>query len=61
MGTLEAKCEDLAKLVNQIQPKLLDLEACTRRLNIKIVGIKQRSEDREAEGVYFQPHPRIIG
>lgn len=60
MGTLEAKCEDLAKLV-KIQPKLLDLEACTRRLNIKIVGIKQCSEDRESERVYFQPHPRIIG
>lgn len=45
MDVLEAKCKDLAKLVDQFQPKLLDLEARSQRLNIKIVDINEGSEE----------------
>lgn len=44
LGELETKCVELTKLVTQQQTKLLDLEACSRR-HIKIVGIKENSEE----------------
>uniref|UniRef100_A0AAV2MU95 Transposase element L1Md-A101/L1Md-A102/L1Md-A2 n=1 Tax=Knipowitschia caucasica TaxID=637954 RepID=A0AAV2MU95_KNICA len=43
---LEAKYEDLSRYASQLQTKLLDLEARSRRHNIKIVGIKEDSEKR---------------
>lgn len=41
---LVAKCEDLAGHANQLQAKLLDLEARSRRHNIKIIGVEEDSE-----------------
>lgn len=61
MGALEAKCDDLAKLVNQLQPKLLDLEARSQRLNIKIVGIKEGSEEGRPTEFISNPIPELLG
>lgn len=61
MGVLEAKCEELAKLVNQFQPKLLDLEARSRRLNIKIVGIKEGSEEGRPTEFISNLIPELLG
>lgn len=50
---LEAKCSDLTQHANQLKSKLQDLEARSRRQNIKIVGIP---EDEERRKEHF-PHP----
>lgn len=45
MLTLEAKCSELAKHNTQLHPEVQDLEARSRRHNIKIVGIQEGDEE----------------
>ncbi|CAM4631402.1 unnamed protein product [Leuciscus chuanchicus] len=57
---LEAKCEDLTKYASQLQTKLLDLEARSRRHNIKIVGIKEDSEEGKPTDFVSKLIPELL-
>lgn len=58
---LETKCEDLAKYASQLQAKLLDLEARSRRQNIKIFGIKEDSEEGRPTDFVSKLTPELLG
>lgn len=61
LGELDAKCAELAKLVTQQQTKLLDLEARSRRHNIKIVGVKENSEEGRPTEFVSKLIPELLG
>lgn len=44
-GKLETKFKELKEHTGQLQSKVLDLDACFCRFNIKVVGIKEESEE----------------
>lgn len=58
---LETKCVELTKIVTQQQTKLLDLEARSRRHNIKIVGIKENSEEGRPTEFVSKLIPELLG
>lgn len=58
---LETKCDDLAKYTSQLQAKLLDLEAWSCRHNIKIVGIKEDSEEGRPTDFISKLNPELLG
>lgn len=45
LEALDAQCVDMKKHTNQLQAKLLNLEAHSRRHNIKIVGIDEGAKE----------------
>lgn len=59
--TLENKCEALTKHANQLQNKLLDLEARSRRHNIKIVGIEEGAEKGNPTDFVSKLIPELVG
>ncbi|KAK7922240.1 hypothetical protein WMY93_009142 [Mugilogobius chulae] len=58
---LEGKCVDLAKHANQLQTKLHDLEARSRRHNIKIVGIPEGTEEGRPTDFVSRLIPELLG
>lgn len=58
---LEVKCEDLTEYANQLKTKLLDLEARSRRHNIKIIGVKEDSEQGRPTDFVSRLIPELLG
>ncbi|MEQ2163070.1 hypothetical protein GOODEAATRI_026437 [Goodea atripinnis] len=61
LGELETKYVELTMLVTQQQTRLLDLEARSRRHNIKIVGIKENSEAGRPTELVSKLIPKLLG
>ncbi|CAL9693764.1 unnamed protein product [Knipowitschia caucasica] len=59
--TLENKYEALTKHASQLQNKLLDLEARSRRHNIKIVGIEEGTERGNPTDFVSRLIPELVG
>lgn len=58
---LEAKCSDLTQHANQLKSKLQDLEARSRRHNIKIVGIPEDEEKGMPTDFVSRLIPELLG
>lgn len=60
MQGLEATCSELANQNKQLQTKVLDLEARSRRHNIKIVGIPEGEEGGKPTEFVSQLIPKLL-
>lgn len=58
---LETKYSELSKQNNQLRAKVLDLEARSRRHNIKIVGIQEDEEDGKPTEFVSRLIPQLLG
>lgn len=61
MLKLEAKCTELTKHNAQLQTKVLDLEARSRRHNIKLVGIPEDEEKGRPTEFVSKLIPKLLG
>lgn len=61
MLKLEAKCTELMKHNAQLHTKVLDLEACSRRHNIKLVGIPDDEEEGRPTDCVSKLIPKLLG
>lgn len=58
---LKVKCLKLGKHNGQFQANILDLEACSCRHNIKIVGIQEGAEEGRPKDFVSRPIPELLG
>lgn len=58
---LETKYSELSKQNNQLRAKVLDLEARSRRHNIKIVGIQEDEEEGKPTEFVSRLIPQLLG
>lgn len=58
---LEAKCSELTKHNAQLQTKVLDLEARSRKHNIKLVGIPEDEEEGRPTDFVSKLIPKLLG
>ncbi|CAK6966775.1 uncharacterized protein LOC112449922%2C partial [Scomber scombrus] len=58
---LEATCNELHTANGLLRAKVCDLEGCSRRLNIRIVGIKEGEEDGHPTEFVPRLIPELLG
>lgn len=61
MQELETRYSELSKQNNQLRAKVLDLEAWSRRHNIKIVGLQEDEEEAKPTEFVSRLIPQLLG